>query len=123
VRRDASRYALTAMVLGCAPVIGCEVEDEDIAAVQEDADAAEEAPESALAHAAPGYDPQTARGAACRAACWGAAALGCSAVSAACVGTTTITIGGTAIPCTWAIVAACTAGAVGASLCAENCQP
>lgn len=63
------------------------------------------------------------RGSACRAACWGAAALGCGIVSSACVGTTVITIGGATIPCTWAAIAACTAGTIGASLCADSCPP
>lgn len=62
-------------------------------------------------------------GVACRAACWGAAALGCAAVSVTCAVGTTITIGGTAIPCTWAIVAACTAGGAGASVCSDTLCP
>lgn len=65
----------------------------------------------------------TAGGNACRAACWGAVALGCGAVTVACTGTTVITIGGTSIPCAWAAVAACTATTVGGSLCADHCPP
>jgi len=65
----------------------------------------------------------TARGTACRAACWGAATLGCGVVGAACTGTAVITIGGTSIPCVWAVVAACTANTVGASICSDLCPP
>ena len=65
----------------------------------------------------------TAGGSACRAACWGAAALGCGVVGLACTGTSVITIGGATIPCAWATIAACTVNTVGASLCADHCQP
>ena len=65
----------------------------------------------------------TTGGSACRAACWGAAALGCGVVGLACTGTSVITIGGATIPCAWAAIAACTANTVGASLCADHCQP
>lgn len=63
------------------------------------------------------------RGSPCRAACWGAAALGCGIVGTACAGTTVITIGGATIPCTWAAIAACTSGTIGASLCSDSCPP
>jgi hypothetical protein len=43
----------------------------------------------------------------CRAACAVAYALGCVSVGLACAGATTITLGGTTIPCTWALIAAC----------------
>ncbi|XXY45128.1 hypothetical protein WME91_34510 [Sorangium sp. So ce269] len=62
-------------------------------------------------------------GVACRAACWAAGGLGCAAVSVACTGVTVITIGGTTIPCSWAIIAACTAAGGGASICADTLCP
>lgn len=62
-------------------------------------------------------------GIACRAACWGAAALGCAVVSVTCAVGSFITIGGTAIPCAWAIVAACTASGAGASICSDTLCP
>jgi hypothetical protein len=43
----------------------------------------------------------------CRAACAIAYALGCVSVGLSCSGVTTITLGGTTIPCAWAIIAAC----------------
>lgn len=57
------------------------------------------------------------KGVLCRAGCWTAAGLGCGAVSIACSGVTAITLGGFAIPCAWAILAACGAGGaeIGAS--------
>ena len=97
--------------------------EEEEEATPEDAAPADEAVRVASEQGDPGYDPQSGWGSACRAACWGAAALGCSAVSVACAGTTTITIGGTAIPCSWAIIAACTGSAAGASLCSDKCPP
>jgi hypothetical protein len=57
----------------------------------------------------------------CRAACWGAAAVGCAAISVSCAAGTTITIGGFALPCSWAIVAACGASTAGASVCSDWC--
>jgi hypothetical protein len=58
---------------------------------------------------------------ACRAACWGAAAAGCAAVGATCAAGTVITIGGFALPCTVAIIAACGASGAGASVCSDWC--
>lgn len=60
-------------------------------------------------------------GMACRAACWGAASMGCAAVSGMCTGAAMITIGSTAIPCLWAVIAACGAVGVGGSVCSDQC--
>lgn len=62
------------------------------------------------------------KGVLCRAACWGAAAAGCAAVSVVCAAGTTFTFGGFAIPCGWAIVAACAASGAGASVCSDRCS-
>jgi hypothetical protein len=62
-------------------------------------------------------------GVACRAACWSAAGAGCAAVSVVCTAGTVFTVGGTSIPCSWAIIAACTAGGGGASVCADKLCP
>ncbi len=60
-------------------------------------------------------------GTACRAACWTAAGMGCGAISVACTGVTVITIGGTSIPCSLAIIAGCGAVGGGASVCSDKC--
>ncbi|WAS96578.1 hypothetical protein [Nannocystis punicea] len=57
----------------------------------------------------------------CRAACWGAAAAGCAWVGTACAAGTVVTIGGFALPCVWATVAACGASGAGASVCSDWC--
>ena len=58
----------------------------------------------------------------CRAACAIAYALGCVSVGLACSGTTTITLGGTTIPCTWALIAACGVIAPGGTqVCMAHC--
>jgi hypothetical protein len=63
-------------------------------------------------------------GTACLVACWTAAGLGCGAVSGVCTATTVITMGGTCIPCTSAVVAACGAAGEGAQGCVERlCSP
>jgi hypothetical protein len=62
------------------------------------------------------------KGTLCRAACWAAAGAGCAAVSVSCGVGTTFTAGGFAIPCTWAIVAACSASAALASGCSDWCS-
>lgn len=69
------------------------------------------------------FDPTTGSfwGSACRSACWAAGGLGCAVVGALCAGVTVITIGGTSIPCSWALIAACTASGAGASICADMC--
>jgi hypothetical protein len=56
-------------------------------------------------------------------ACWAAAGMGAGAVGAACTGTTVITIGGTSIPCTWALIAAGGALSGGAQYCSERLCP
>ena len=61
------------------------------------------------------------KGILCRAACWAAAGAGCGAISVACSGVTVITIGGTSIPCAWAIIAGCGAAGGGASVCSDFC--
>jgi hypothetical protein len=61
------------------------------------------------------------KGILCRAACWAAAGAGCGAISVACAGATVITIGGTSIPCAWAIIAGCGAAGGGASVCSDFC--
>jgi hypothetical protein len=61
------------------------------------------------------------KGILCRAACWAAAGAGCGAISVACSGVTVITIGGTTIPCAWAIIAGCAAAGGGASVCSDFC--
>lgn len=61
------------------------------------------------------------KGVLCRAACWGAAAAGCAAVAAVCAVGTTFTVGGFAIPCTWAVIAACGASGGSASVCSDWC--
>jgi hypothetical protein len=61
------------------------------------------------------------KGVLCRAACWGAAAAGCAAVAAACTVGTVFTVGGFAIPCTYAVIAACGASGAGASVCSDWC--
>lgn len=62
-------------------------------------------------------------GLACRIACWTAAGMGCAAVSTSCTGSTVITLGGTTIPCTWAVIAACGVVSGGAQYCAERLCP
>jgi hypothetical protein len=58
----------------------------------------------------------------CRAACAIAYALGCVSVGLACSGATTITLGGTTIPCAWALVAACGVLAPGGTqVCMASC--
>ena len=59
----------------------------------------------------------------CRVACWTAAGMGAGAVGAACGGTTVITLGGTTIPCTWALIAAGGALSGGAQYCSERLCP
>lgn len=72
----------------------------------------------------PGFDPQSNYGTACRAACAGAGAAGCAAMALLCGSATVVTIGGFALPCTWAILAACTANAAGVVVCSEKyCPP
>ena len=61
------------------------------------------------------------QGIACRSACWGAAGAGCAAVSFACTGVTAVSVGGFAIPCSWAIIAGCGAVSGGASVCGDYC--
>lgn len=61
------------------------------------------------------------QGWACRAACWGAAGAGCAAVAGACTWGTVITIGGFALPCSYATIAACGAAGGGASVCSDWC--
>jgi hypothetical protein len=61
------------------------------------------------------------KGVACRAACWAAGAAGCTAVAGACAWGTVVTFGGFALPCKWAILAACSAAAGGASVCSDWC--
>jgi hypothetical protein len=86
---------------------------------------AEEAEDEVLASFAddPGYDPQSDRGTACRMACAVAGTAGCGAITAACTGVTVITIGGFALPCVWAAVAACATAAGGIVLCQEKACP
>jgi hypothetical protein len=72
--------------------------------------------------AMPAY-PASDWGTACRMACWAAAGMGCAAVGASCTGTTVFTIGGTTIPCTWAMIAACGSAGAGAQYCAERLCP
>jgi len=55
---------------------------------------------------------------ACSVACYGAAALGCGGVLAACVGGNGVTVGTLTVPCFLALAAAC--GAFGGSA-LENC--
>lgn len=62
-------------------------------------------------------------GTACRIGCWTAAGMGCAAVGAACTGSTVITIGGTSMPCAWALIAACGVLSGGAQYCAERLCP
>ncbi|HKO49375.1 MAG TPA: hypothetical protein VJV79_16700 [Polyangiaceae bacterium] len=61
------------------------------------------------------------KGVLCRAACWGAAAAGCAAVASVCAVGTVFTVGGFAIPCTVAVIAACGASGAGASVCSDWC--
>lgn len=61
------------------------------------------------------------KGVLCRAACWGAAGAGCAAVAGVCAWGTVFTVGGFAIPCAYAIVAACGAAGAGASVCSDWC--
>ena len=61
------------------------------------------------------------RGSLCRAACWGAAAAGCAAVSVTCGIGTVVSVGGFAIPCSVIIVSACGAGAAAGSGCSDWC--
>ena len=57
----------------------------------------------------------------CKGAAAGMAALGCYAVTAACVGVTAITFGGFAFPCAIAIPAVCILHAAGWAIVAEGC--
>ena len=63
------------------------------------------------------------KGRICRAACWGLAGLGVAAVGVACTGVSVITIGGTAIPCTVAILAVAAGAGAGASICSDAICP
>lgn len=63
------------------------------------------------------------RGSACRIACAGLYGTACATVLAACVKATTITIGGTVVPCSTAIIAACGVGTAGMQACKEACPP
>lgn len=86
---------------------------------------------SALAEVPIGEAPEsletealTPLGTACKLACSVAYASGCGAVSLACAGATTMTIGGFALPCKAAIIAACWVGAPsGITLCHATCPP
>ena len=59
----------------------------------------------------------------CRAVCWAAGSAVCAAVASVCAVGTTVTIGGLAIPCTAAIIAACAAGGGAASICSDLVCP
>jgi hypothetical protein len=61
------------------------------------------------------------KGVLCRAACWGAAAAGCAAVAAVCTVGSVFSVGGFAIPCTYAVIAACGASGAAASVCSDWC--
>lgn len=63
----------------------------------------------------------TWQGVVCRAACWGAGTLGCTAVSLVCAGASVITVGGFSLPCVYAVPAACLASGAGASVCSDWC--
>jgi len=58
----------------------------------------------------------------CRALCWAISGLSCTAVAGVCGTTTTITIGGTAVPCIWAAAVACGASIYGSSICSDLCS-
>lgn len=125
-RLDAWACAGAALVLGGLTVLGCEAEDEDVTLEDEEAAVADRMPATFAAMpevGEPSHEPRSTQGTACRAACAAAGALGCGAVSAICATTTTITIGGTTIPCAWAMIAACTAEAAGVVVCSEKCPP
>jgi hypothetical protein len=62
------------------------------------------------------------RKAACHAACWAAGGAITAIVAIACAAGTTVSLGGLAIPCTWAIVATAAAAGAGSSLCADLCD-
>lgn len=66
-------------------------------------------------------DSAITRNALCKGAAAGLAALGCYAVTAACVGVTAITFGGFAFPCAVAIPAVCVFTATAAAIVAEGC--
>jgi hypothetical protein len=111
--------AFTAIAHGAAFAALAEV-DPNTVALNPDAFTATayEAASAALAEANLTHSWQ---GILCRAACSTAAGMGCGAVGVACGGVTTITIGGFAIPCVWAIIAACGAAGGGASVCSDYC--
>ena len=66
-------------------------------------------------------DAAITRNALCKGAAAGMAALGCYAVTAACVGVTAITFGGFAFPCAIAVPAVCIFHAAGWAIVAEGC--
>ena len=57
----------------------------------------------------------------CTYVCAAAAAMECGYVSATCAAGTTITVGGMAIPCLWAMLATCGAAAGGVASCINLC--
>ena len=68
-------------------------------------------------------DELTAKGVACRAMCAAAAAAGCAVVGAACLTSSTVTVGGFTIPCAFALVVACTASSASGSVFIDLCPP
>ena len=68
-------------------------------------------------------EQEYSRGPTCRITCAGLYGTACAAVSVACMSATTVTIGGTLVPCSTAIVAACGAGAAGMQWRIESCPP
>jgi hypothetical protein len=62
------------------------------------------------------------RKAGCHAACWAAGGAITAIVALACAAGSVVTIGGLAIPCTYAIVATAALAGAGSSLCADLCD-
>lgn len=74
---------------------------------------------------APGFTIARAwdwRKAACHAACWGLGAGITALVAIACAAGSVVTIGGLAIPCSYAVVATAVAAGAGSSLCSDLCD-
>ncbi len=120
----------TAMLPGCAAdAASIDTTDQDPAPVEQVYAAGTEAGKmTATLEAVEGMETtgeaasESAYATGCRAACAIAYALGCLSVSLSCSGVTTITLGGTTIPCAWAIVAACGVIAPGGTqICMAKC--